>query len=148
MTWEHCCARPTAAELRRRHPAERPQRPLELSRLHRLEHRLGPHHRRGRRRPGQPAEPRAAAQPRRRGDVAPGQPRLTMTTGTVVDEIRDACAWVSARARSVHIDKSAIAAYAAGLPLAPDQSGADPDAHLAGAPREELAAFWLTLDAI
>ncbi len=66
----------------------------------------------------------------------------------IVDEIRSACAWVADRARQVRVNHAEIPGYAAGLPLVPGTDGADPDAHLARGTREELAAFWLTLDAI
>jgi hypothetical protein len=61
----------------------------------------------------------------------------------VVDEIRSACATVAAGARHVHIRRQAIAAYAAALP-----SAAPPTADAVDGTPEELAAFWLTLDAI
>jgi hypothetical protein len=66
----------------------------------------------------------------------------------IVDEIRSACAWVAERARRVTINHAQVPGYAASLPLVPGADGADPDAHLACGSREELAAFWLTLDAI
>jgi Potential Queuosine, Q, salvage protein family len=56
---------------------------------------------------------------------------------------------VAARAEHVTIEHEAIAAYAAALPVAPDPPLApDPDDHLAAGSPEELAAFWLTIDAI
>src|SRR5437588_12744121 len=67
---------------------------------------------------------------------------------TIVEEIRDACAWVAARAQYVHIDMAVISGYAARLPLSPGLDGADPEVHVTGGSREEKAAFWLTLDAI
>ena len=48
----------------------------------------------------------------------------------------------------MRIERDAIPAYAAGLPLAAPPPGPDPEAHLTGGTREQLAAFWLTLDAI
>jgi Potential Queuosine, Q, salvage protein family len=54
---------------------------------------------------------------------------------------------VAQRARSVAIEPSRVAAYAAQLPLAAGVP-ADPDAHLLTGSRETLSAFWLTLDAI
>jgi Potential Queuosine, Q, salvage protein family len=62
----------------------------------------------------------------------------------LLDELRDACHWVSARARDVSIERRRIAGYAADLrPPRARRSGAgrphDPEAQ---------AAFWLTLDAI
>jgi len=67
---------------------------------------------------------------------------------SIVDEIREACAWVAERAGHVRIDEQAVPDYAAGLPLKPGLDGADPDAHLQAGSREQRAAFWLTLDAI
>ena len=70
----------------------------------------------------------------------------------VTSLVRSACARVAARARHVSIDREAIPAYAAGLPLAARgaarAAGPDPQAHLTTGSEEELAAFWLTLDAI
>jgi hypothetical protein len=65
----------------------------------------------------------------------------------VVDELRAACAQVASRAEHVRIVEPAIAAYAAALPLdtVPAASGVGPRD---GAEREELAAYWITLDAI
>jgi hypothetical protein len=66
-----------------------------------------------------------------------------------MDELREACAWVAERARSVRVDAGAIPAYAASLrePItvaAAAQTGEPPTP----AQRERAAAFWLTLDAI
>jgi hypothetical protein len=66
----------------------------------------------------------------------------------VPDLVRAACARVAARTRHVTIERDAISAYAAALPLAPPAAEADPRAHVQRGSREELAAFWLTLDAI
>jgi hypothetical protein len=63
---------------------------------------------------------------------------------TLVDEIREGCAWVAARASHVRIAEDAIPAYAAAL-AAP---GGDPDEPLLSGAPELLAAFHLTLDAI
>jgi hypothetical protein len=64
-------------------------------------------------------------------------------------ELRQACATVARQATQVAIVDDAIAAYAAALPLSPTTDGdTDADAPLPGATCEELAAFWLTLDAI
>jgi hypothetical protein len=67
-----------------------------------------------------------------------------------MQQLRAACAAVAERARHVRIDRDAIALYALSLPLeaALSPHPADPEMHLVGAPREELVAFWLTLDAI
>jgi hypothetical protein len=66
----------------------------------------------------------------------------------LVDEIREACAWVAGRARSVRVVEEAIAAYAAALPAAEQLPGLDPDVHLLDDDVERRAAFFLTLDAI
>jgi len=60
-----------------------------------------------------------------------------------LQEIRNACAWVSARARQVAIERDRIERYAAELAASPGPPPAEPD----GDP-EARAAFWLTLDAI
>jgi hypothetical protein len=70
------------------------------------------------------------------------------TAPTIVDEIRQACAWVAGQARQVAIDREAIVAYATSLGAVPAGDGADPDAHVTAGSREPRAAFWLTLDAI
>lgn len=66
----------------------------------------------------------------------------------IVDEIREACAWVAARATRVTIDEGAIPAYAAALPRPEETPGPDPAAHVLHGPAELRAAFFLTLDAI
>jgi hypothetical protein len=66
----------------------------------------------------------------------------------VVSEIRMACAEVAERARHVRIDPDAIPTYATSLPLDAPPAVPDPDAHLVSGPAEELAAFWVTLNAI
>ncbi len=65
----------------------------------------------------------------------------------VTDELRSACEQVAQRASHVHINRGAIPSYAAALPLGEPQQP-DPDVHLLAGDREQLAAFWLTLDAI
>jgi hypothetical protein len=57
---------------------------------------------------------------------------------SVVDQIREDCAWVAARADHVHIRGERVAGYAASLPDPAPATQPDP-----GDP-----AFWLTLDAI
>ncbi len=64
---------------------------------------------------------------------------------TLVDEIREACAWVAERAAHVRIEQAAIPAYAAALPAW--QAPAAEDRLLDG-PHELRAAFHLTLDAV
>jgi len=66
----------------------------------------------------------------------------------IVDEIREACAWVAARANAVTIDEAAIPAYAAALPGAGAAPGPDAEAHVVDGPAELRAAFFLTLDAV
>jgi Potential Queuosine, Q, salvage protein family len=63
-------------------------------------------------------------------------------------ELRLACAAVATRAQHVAIEPAAIAPYAASLPLHAPAPAPDPQAHLLTGTREQLAAFWLTLDAI
>jgi hypothetical protein len=58
----------------------------------------------------------------------------------LLSELRQACGEVARRARHVLIDVAAVPAYAAALPL--DARPRAPD------PGPQLAAFWLTLDAI
>jgi putative queuosine salvage protein len=67
---------------------------------------------------------------------------------SLVEEIREACAWVATRATRVTVDEAAIPAYAAALPAAAAAAGPDPDAHLLDGPAELRAAFFLTLDAV
>ncbi len=66
----------------------------------------------------------------------------------VLSRLREACAQVAESARHVRIEHSAIPAYAADLPLDAAAAAPDPTAHLIEGSREELSAFWLTLDAI
>ena len=61
-----------------------------------------------------------------------------------MDELRAACETVAARARSVRIDHAAIRPYAAALPPRLDPM---PPAPRSDSP-SEIAAYWLTLDAI
>jgi hypothetical protein len=64
-----------------------------------------------------------------------------------MDELRSACATVAARARNVQIQRAAIAPYATSLRglsaagIASGTSGGSPS-------RGDIAAYWLTLDAI
>lgn len=62
-----------------------------------------------------------------------------------LSELRAACVEVSRRARHVTIEHGAIGAYATSLPLVTDPGALEPRVD---GTREELAAFWLTLDAI
>jgi hypothetical protein len=63
-----------------------------------------------------------------------------------MDELRQACAAVAARARSVTVVTEAIPTYAAALPTLPDADAHTPPA--TPAEREARAAYWLTMDAI
>ncbi len=65
-----------------------------------------------------------------------------------LSQLRAACERIAAAARQVRIDREAIPGYAAALPLDPRGPGPDPEVHLIEGSREQLAAFWLTLDAI
>jgi hypothetical protein len=63
-------------------------------------------------------------------------------------ELRTACTRIAARARHVTIDLNALDRYAPWLAGERALTQPDPRAHLLTGTREELAAFWLTLDAI
>jgi hypothetical protein len=66
----------------------------------------------------------------------------------VLDQLRAACAQVAQRARHVRIAQDEIEAYAAALPLTAAPPVPDPTVHLTAGTAEELASFWLTLDAV
>jgi hypothetical protein len=66
----------------------------------------------------------------------------------VLTELRSACAQVAEQAEHVRIEPERTSAYIGTLPLDAHVPAPDPDAHLITGTREELAAFWLTLDAI
>ncbi|HEY4279354.1 MAG TPA: queuosine salvage family protein [Conexibacter sp.] len=66
----------------------------------------------------------------------------------LVDEIRDAAAWVAAQATQVVVERDAVAAYAAALPPQAEVPGLDSEAHIADGSPELRSAFYLTLDAI
>lgn len=66
----------------------------------------------------------------------------------VLDQLRGACALVAQRASHVRIAQDDIEAYAAALPLTAAPPAPDPTVHLTAATAEELASFWLTLDAV
>lgn len=63
-------------------------------------------------------------------------------------ELRSACAEIANSAQFVRVEPERTAAYIGTLPVDPPDSQTDPDAHLTDGTREELTAFWLTLDAI
>jgi hypothetical protein len=66
----------------------------------------------------------------------------------LLTDLRAACEQVAERATHVRIEHERIPGYVGTLPIDVPVSGPDPQAHLTDAPREELAAYWLTLDAI
>jgi hypothetical protein len=74
-----------------------------------------------------------------------GATPATVATAVVVNELREAAAWVSARARHVHLHRDLIGLYAASLPAL---SVPPPAALLDLEQRRAVALFWLTLDAI
>ena len=63
-----------------------------------------------------------------------------------MDELREACATVAARAHSVTVVTAAIPAYAVALRTGADRDPQPPPA--SPAEREARAAYWLTMDAI
>jgi hypothetical protein len=66
----------------------------------------------------------------------------------LLSQLRSACATVSARSQYVRVELDRIPAYMGTLPIDLPEGDPDPEAHLTDGSREELAAFWLTLDAI
>jgi hypothetical protein len=62
--------------------------------------------------------------------------------------LRAVCAAVAERSSYVRVEPDQIPGYAATLPLEAAASASDPETDLSGGSREQLAAFWLTLDAI
>ena len=66
----------------------------------------------------------------------------------VLTELRAACAGVAENARYVRVDPEHSSAYIGTLPVDLEPIAPDPETHLIEGTREELAAFWLTLDAI
>ena len=67
-----------------------------------------------------------------------------------MNELRAACAAVAERAQHVQIDRDTVALYAVSLPLDHAWPGlpGDIDTRWAAISGQDLAAFWLTLDAI
>jgi hypothetical protein len=63
----------------------------------------------------------------------------------VLTTLREACASIATSAQSVKVYYERVPGYAASLPATPPP---EPDAHLLTGTPEELAAFWLTLDAV
>ncbi|HUA70476.1 MAG TPA: queuosine salvage family protein [Solirubrobacteraceae bacterium] len=66
----------------------------------------------------------------------------------VLNQLRSACAQIADRAEFVRVEPDKAAAYIGTLPVDPPEPDPDPAAHVAQGTREELSAFWLTLDAI
>jgi hypothetical protein len=64
------------------------------------------------------------------------------------DRVREACAWVAARARFARVEEGAIGGYAQTLPAALDHGDPDPATNLVEGDRETRAAFTICLDAI
>jgi hypothetical protein len=71
----------------------------------------------------------------------------TSGSGHVSERVREAAGWVAGRARSVTIDESLIAPYAAEL-APPELAPPDPETELLAGDREARAAFVICLDAI
>jgi hypothetical protein len=69
-------------------------------------------------------------------------------SGLISDRVRSACEWVAGRARSVRIEPSALAPYAAGLPDKAELPASDPATELVEGGCEARIAFVLCLDAI
>jgi hypothetical protein len=63
-------------------------------------------------------------------------------------KLRCACSEIANSAKFVRVEPERTAAYIGTLPVDPPEPQTDPDAHLTEGTREELTAFWLTLDAI
>jgi hypothetical protein len=66
----------------------------------------------------------------------------------LLTELRAACAEVVARARYVTIENESIDRYARALALQSAPGAPDTEIHFVAGTQEDLAAFWLTLDAI
>ena len=66
----------------------------------------------------------------------------------VLTQLRSACAQIADQAQFVRVEPERTAAYIGTLPVDPPSLDPDPDPHLTVGTREELSAFWLTLDSI
>jgi Potential Queuosine, Q, salvage protein family len=75
-------------------------------------------------------------------------PLNSLAVRDVLTELRSSCAAVAEKARYVRIDPDQTSAYIGTLPVDIEPIEPDPETHLIDGTREELAAFWLTLDAI
>src|SRR5215467_4942893 len=75
------------------------------------------------------------------------KPAIPGRDGSLPTRVRQACAWVAARACSVAIEEGAIESYAAALLGEVEATGPDPGAELDRS-REERIALVVCLDAI
>ena len=66
----------------------------------------------------------------------------------LLTELRSACAEIANSAQFVRVDPDRTCAYVGTLPVDLPAPEPDPHTHMTTGTREELAAFWLTLDAI
>lgn len=66
----------------------------------------------------------------------------------LLTDLRAACARIAERAEHVQIELERTPGYVGNLPIDLPEGGPDPESHLTEGSREELSAFWLTLDAI
>jgi Potential Queuosine, Q, salvage protein family len=66
----------------------------------------------------------------------------------VLTQLRSACAEIANSGQFVRVELEPTAAYIGTLPVDLPDLDPDPDVHLTDGTREELVAFWLTLDAI
>jgi hypothetical protein len=66
----------------------------------------------------------------------------------LLSQLRSTCAVVAERAEHVRVERDRIPSYIGTLPIDLPEGGPDPETHLTDGTREELVAFWLTLDAI
>jgi hypothetical protein len=71
-----------------------------------------------------------------------------LVVADLFSELRAGCSAVAQRARQVSIDRLTLPAYARSLPLARAAAAGGVDDQLPTGTREELAAFWVVLDAI
>jgi len=80
--------------------------------------------------------------------VEPARCEAQAVNEPICEQVRDGCAWVAERSRSVRIEEGAVDAYAAGLPDTPETVPPDPATELTEGDRESRAAFVVCLDAI